>query len=282
MQGVTRATLGLQKKLMTLTDLSGRVFFPIFFTWCLLIPAYAGPLNDTGIDFLSGHGVRAGSGLDAQSGNDPAPFGAHDARFGRDAAALYGVLPKTGGSAGTRSGNPNGFDFTKISNTGAALPKDAALGSAPNAWACTYDNNTGLMWEVKVADATHLRYMGHTYSWYRGDGREGELASGGTCHSAGRCDTAKYVVDVNAVGLCGHHDWRLPTKLELANIVDRGRSEPAVDPVYFVNTPAMFYWTSTVVAGLRGVAWQRSFKNGAGELGLMEQPHPVRLVRKSH
>ena len=265
---------------MSLSYFYGLVLIPVLSTCGFLVSAYAGPLNDTGIDFLHSQGAGIVAGSDANFVRVPVP-GAQDARYGRDAAALQRALQKQGGSAGTRAGRPNGFDFTKVSNVGAMLPEKAALGSEPNGWACTYDNNTGLMWEVKIADATHLRSMGHTYSWYRGDGREGELADGGACHAAGRCDTIKYVQDVNEVGLCGYHDWRLPTPLELANIVDRGRKSPAIDPIYFPNTPATLYWASSAVAGLRGVGWLRNFQNGGGAFELMDEPHSIRLVRKS-
>jgi uncharacterized repeat protein (TIGR02543 family) len=39
----------------------------------------------------------------------------------------------------------NGFNFTKISNSGAALPFSASLGSGANDWACMRDNTTGLI-----------------------------------------------------------------------------------------------------------------------------------------
>ena len=81
-----------------------------------------------------------------------------DARYGRDAAAGTSALTKVGGGA-------NGFDFTKISNAGAVLPATAPLGTAPGEWGCTYDNTTGLMWEVKTA-TSGLRNQSHSYSWY--------------------------------------------------------------------------------------------------------------------
>ena len=56
-----------------------------------------------------------------------------------------GALPKTGAGAA-------GFDYTKIANDGSELPADAPLGSAAGEWACTRDNATGLVWEVKTDD----------------------------------------------------------------------------------------------------------------------------------
>lgn len=256
-----------------------RVVIPAFFALGFLAATHAGPLNDTGIDFASGVAAITDSGVDPNSGNLTVPMGAQDARYGRDAAAVHRALQKKGGSAGTTAGRPNGFDFTKVSNAGAMLAEEAELGGNPNDWACTLDNTTGLMWEIKVADPAHLRYMGHTYTWHRGGLRDGELADGGVCHESGRCDTDAYLIDVYKLGICRHYDWRLPTPLELASIVDRGRNGPAIDPVYFPNTPGTIYWTASVVKGLRGVAWARDFESGAGAFELMAEPAAIRLVR---
>ena len=97
------------------------------------------PLNDTGITFCGA----------ATGGNTPAPCASNpagqDKDYGRDAAALAGTLVKVGGSGGV-----NGFDFTKIANNGTVLPASALLGSGPTEWACTRDNVTALIWEVKT------------------------------------------------------------------------------------------------------------------------------------
>jgi hypothetical protein len=49
------------------------------------------------------------------------------------------------------------------------------------------------------------------------------------CFNSGRCDTEKYVSDVNAASLCGQSDWRLPSIEEVANIVHNNRVTPAID-----------------------------------------------------
>ena len=116
----------------------------------------------------------------------------------------------------------NSFSFTKLDANGNALPATATNHS------CVQDNITGLMWEVKTADGG-LRDKGWTYTWYSSiipNGAPNNVPSGGTCQTAGRCDTEKFVADVNTAGLCGHNDWRLPNPQELAGIVDYGIASP--------------------------------------------------------
>lgn len=257
-----------------------RAFMPVFAAAALLaVAAHAGPLNDTGIDFCRQHSDGTDTAVTTTTTCQPLPIhGAQDARYGRDAAAVMGVLTKTGGSAGTVHGKPNGFDYTKISNSGNPLSASAALGSGPDDWACTYDNNTGLMWEVKVDDPTHLRHKGHTYTWYFGGSG---TANGGTCSSAGHCDTEKFAADVNTLagGLCGHNDWRLPTLQELLNLADRGRTSPAIDPIYFPNTPAAFFWSASPFAEDSYNAWDLNFSVGNSSRSVRFNADHVRLVR---
>ena len=42
--------------------------------------------------------------------------------------------------------------YSKIANSGSVLPDSAVLGSGAGDWACTRDNTTGLIWEVKTTD----------------------------------------------------------------------------------------------------------------------------------
>jgi len=119
------------------------------------IPREAGTvtrkLNDTGID-------RCADGLaDINRVCPVAGYPGQDGDFGRDAAARAGTLLKAGGGAA-------GFDFTKIANNGSVLPASAVRGSEPNDWACTRDNVTGLIWEVKNLGG--LRDSRNIYAWY--------------------------------------------------------------------------------------------------------------------
>lgn len=230
----------------------------------LPLTGIAGPLNDTGIGFCRDHASGTDSATSASTTCTPLPtHGAQDAHYGRDAAAVRGVLGKVGAGG-------KGFEFTKIANDGSVLPASVALGSNPGGWACTYDNNTGLMWEVKTTSG--LRNQAHSYTWY--DSVHNYLGSpgtpsGGTCETSGRCDTEKYVDDVNGSQLCGHADWRMPTLQELFNLADRGVAAPGptIDADYFPNTPAEDYWSGTpdVFSSNTdlGYAWVVRFNDGS-------------------
>ena len=194
------------------------------------------PLNDTGI-------TRCGNADDNDLNCAQAGFPGQDAEFGRDV------------THNDDSDGHAGFSFTKICNSGEAAgegncPADPALGSAANEWACTRDNVTGLMWEVKTDDGG-LRDKDHTYTWYNSDsntnGGAAGTENGGTCVDTVNCDTAKYAASVNAVGLCGHNDWRMPDIFELRSIVNLDGSTPTIDAVYFPNTLAKAYWASPSV-----------------------------------
>ena len=223
-----------------------------------------GRLNDTGITW----------GGNSASGNNATCTGAaiaqQDCSTGRDGNAL------TNNDADGKAG----FSFTKISNSGNALASNALLGTGPNDWACTYDNVTGLMWEVKTSSG--LRSMNHTYSWYSSDsatnGGSFGTASGGTCASSGRCDTEKFVQDVNIAGLCGRNDWRMPNIGEIEGIVSFGGSAPLIDQTYFPNTPAASFWSSSPYADNFG-AWSVLFDIGFVDFDGRNNPGRVFVVR---
>ncbi len=235
--------------------------------------ALAGPLNDTGIDFCRDHATGANTPVTSTT-TCTAAQGGQDARYGRDPAAQRGAMTKVGGGS-------KGFDFTKIANNGTVLPASATLGSNLTDWACTYDNNTGLMWEVKTTSG--LRSRSHSYTWYDSHNYGGNLgtASGGICQTTGRCDTEKFVADVNATNLCGHNDWRMPTVDELSNLADIGIAYPGptIDATYFPNTPTSNFWSGSPHAGASDGAWFVSFNFGGDYWYSRDFAHQVRLVR---
>ena len=243
-------------------------------------PVTPQPLNDTGITW-SGHAT----GGNATTCDASHPAG-QDCHYGRDKAAADGTLAKTGAST-PNTGIANGFDYTTVCNSGqpagqGTCPADPALGAGADEWACTKDNVTGLIWEVKVNGASHPRHMGHTYTWYNTsspDGNQG-TANGGSCQPSGQCDTEKYVATVNTgAGLCGATDWRMPTVRELRSIADLGRANPAIDPTYFPNTPPNWFWSGSPYAGYSNYAWYVYFNDGYAYNDYRSYNYHVRLVR---
>lgn len=118
---------------------------------------------------------------------------------------------------------PKTTGYTKIANDGSELPDSAKLGSKPKDWACTQDNKTGLIWEIKNRDRG-LRDWNKTYTWD---------------------ESVEFATSVNSQTLCGKNDWRMPTKFELLGLVKSDATNPSIDTTYFPNTQSYFFWSSS-------------------------------------
>ncbi len=176
--------------------------------------------------------------------------------------------------------------YTKIANNGTALPDSAKLGTAPTDWACTKDNKTGLIWEVKTDD-DGLRDKDWRYSWN---------------------DSFSFATNVNTQGLCGATDWRLPTRDELIGLVycsdgeynklteeslnsnDYGyicksnesnltTTSPTINTTYFPNTQNNWFWSSSPYANVSYYAWIVNFYYGNSSNYNKSSNDNVRLVR---
>jgi len=221
--------------------------------------AVAAPrLNDTGIGFCIDAGGNfiecAGTGQDAETGRDVTHRRNRDGRVG--------------------------FRFTRLCNDGerageGLCPARPRPGDAPHEWGCTRDEVTGLLWENKT-DSGH-RAGSRMYTFYsRKYDPEGQFG--------GPHDTTGFLESVNDAGLCGAHDWRLPTPVELQGIVDMGRVVlPPVDERFFPNTQS-FYWGAGVVRGTplaKELAWGTDYFFGLGDISAQFRSGAagVRLVR---
>ena len=151
--------------------------------------------------------------------------------------------------------------------------------------ACVLDQFTGLTWEVK-SDQPGLRDWRNTYSWYEPqEDNSGELdyrglADGGSCKGSA-CDTSAFAEAVNATGLCGYSDWRVPTRDELGSISDprKTRSPPTTNLRFFPLTQAGEYWSANDYQFQWNAAWVWSFQTGLDRVEWKKSPRFVRLVR---
>lgn len=260
-----------------------RILAPIFIL--IASTAQATGLPDTGQN-LCYDGSAMVACTQASAG-----YPGQDGRFGRDAAATVGALPpKTGGGLAGR-------DYTRICVSGEAegtgsCPNNPTSGETANDWGCTQDNITGLLWEVKSDDGaatyTNLRDKDSKYTWYMPSGLNGSNAGtvdGGTglnsdlCHDATKCDTDKFITEISNTNLCGHADWRLPSKRELHTLTNYGQVNNAIDPGYFPNTIASYYWSSSSYANDPANAWVVDFYNGYSSDGNKSSGNYVWLVR---
>lgn len=179
---------------------------------------------------------------------------------------VYGLLS---GCAGWRVSEGN--VYTKLDTNGADLPASAT------SWQCVRDRRTGLVWEAKVSFG-ELRDSDNKYTWYNPDsaGPVG-YQHGGKC-SGSDCDTYAYTQAVNAQGLCGANDWRMPTVKELHSLLKHDRNMPAIDTAYFPNTSDWF-WSSSTSARNNNLAWYVDFYNGYVHTYFKDSYGRVRLVR---
>jgi hypothetical protein len=204
----------------------------------------------------------------------------------------------TGGDVKTFVSGSKTFSYTKIANDGSALPKTAKLGTAPKDWACTKDNNTGLIWEVKTDDGG-LRDWKNYYSWLNPDSNtNGGYAGYANGYSDNKehpewcrdsnCDTYAFTNAVNKEGLCGAKDWRMPNFAELQGLltmqlstVNQPRNDKLyIDSIYFPNTN-YWYWSSSSYVYDGRYAWHAAshFSYGGSSYGDKNGQACIRLVR---
>jgi hypothetical protein len=181
-----------------------------------------------------------------------------------------------------------GLSYSKLDAQGNELALDESQ------WSCVHDNITGLIWEVK-ADDGGLRDKNWQYTWYNSTGinDSGDPGSGDTgiasttsvgsgsdnCADSSRCDTEKFVVDVNANSLCGHSDWRMPTVEELMSLATSAEGSPTIDLAFFPNTMSATYYSIQSHARSTNYAWLVNFQYGYGGRYLKSELRHIRLVR---
>ena len=234
--------------------------------------AVSKPISDTGIVW---GGNYPGGNNNTCIGET---IGQQDCSNGRDA------------TASSDSDGHAGFSFTKLDSSGSALPAVATT------WFCVKDNVTGLIWEVKqggngIYGDDGLHDSDDEYNWYDTDpttngGADGYADDDGAAcagYTPGipstYCNMQAYTARVNAIGLCGATDWRMPTVVELSGLVNFNRSSTAIDQLYFPNTRGSHYWSSSPAGGDSELAWYVNFYDGNAYYLKRSNVNYVRLVR---
>lgn len=176
----------------------------------------------------------------------------------------------------------------------------------PERVACVRDEATKLVWEAKsdegIGAQPDFRDKDYGYNWFDGQNGYQGLPAGTAatasvlgsfpCQQAGtnltRCDTGSYVRAVNAAGLCGFKDWRLPKASELLGLIDTSRTaapyiypalgSTAADPET-LGSPVRGYWSADVASSGFWQAVSFSLKDGNRAQGHSSSYNYVRLVR---
>lgn len=124
----------------------------------------------------------------------------------------------------------NAAGYTKILADGTALP----LGSDRTDHVAVIDHATGLMWSVNSM---------------------GDLVDAPVPQAD--CENA-----CRELRLLGHDDWRLPSRSELATLVNDTCHEPAIDTNLFPGVLPSLHRTSTASAWSSAAAWSVDFNGG--------------------
>ncbi len=179
-----------------------------------------------------------------------------------------------------------------ITFPGDGWPEDAyPSGGAPLSYTDNgdtfTDDNTGLMWEIKLAaDGSlcdfeeqvdrNVHCVQNRYTW-TADVEEPSWAFDGTAKT-------EFLALLNDAQFAGHDDWRLPTVKELQSLVDYGAYSPAASfpgetAIDFeLDSSGVYYWSSTSTVDVH-YAWDVSGSVGNVLSHVKVNAYHVRAVR---
>ncbi len=181
-----------------------------------------------------------------------------------------GACPTEGDEAAIRA------QMIGDSDSIVAILAGVGVGFVDNGDGTVTDNQTGLMWEKKVAGSGCLHCMDDDYVWV-------DAMSDWISEVNGHIDDP----DTQA-GLGGHTDWRLPTSVELQTIVDLSQGfcggapfgDPCIDPI-FGPTASSPVWSSSTTSSDPNNAWEVNFIDGVVNFSPKGLIFQVRAVRGS-
>jgi hypothetical protein len=116
---------------------------------------------------------------------------------------------------------------------------------------------------------------------------EGMIASSTRCSGTPQLFTpAQALLRAKSEALAAGLNWRMPNIKELASIVDRSRTYPAIDLTAFPDTPSAYFWSSTpfihaIVVHTRPTTWDVGFDQGRVTSSVSSGAIHIRLVRDS-
>ncbi|MBU0945423.1 MAG: DUF1566 domain-containing protein [Proteobacteria bacterium] len=143
--------------------------------------------------------------------------------------------------------------YTKLDAAGVALPFSTAI------WSMVRDNVTTLIWEMKTDDGS-IHDKDVRYYWCDSSSQNPGLCDGVE-------NTESFIHSLNSARFGGYEDWRLPTILELATLLNSASQGPAINTTFFPNTSLpenifIDYWSGSEETGVSTNAWYVDFANG--------------------
>ncbi len=158
-----------------------------------------------------------------------------------------------------------------------ALMPAGSLADCQNAWTPSTPNqrfNPQGSWVEDLGTGLIWQRCPLGYTWRPGTGT-------GSCEDTGSSQwTWVEALQAAQRDNLGGWRWRLPNKQELASLVERRCSQPAINEALFPNTPSAFFWTSTPANFEDGYAWFQDFGRGESLPAPTERRLHIRLVRE--
>jgi hypothetical protein len=184
------------------------------------------------------------------------------------------------------SSSKDGVRFVKVDASGASLPATA------KSWACIFDRNTKLLWEINGLNKLGFS-SGFKYRWDDGANedfgatknpddkiKECSYFSGAPNSNNDKCTTAIYQLAANYMSLCGNSNWTLPSILNMHSIVKHGQFDPAVELQYFPFTRSGYYWSSEGFAYTEDRAWAMHYAIGNKNDVEKSEFHNIMLISR--